>query len=453
MLSEDQGLSRAEKVFCKIINDQMPIAVCQVEQGTSECNGCAAKSRRCMNCKGKKGIASPQRGLCESCLRAEERASKPLLEGEPEQAVVKALDRVRAFGSLGTGLPVATKQWKSKESGEPRALSPFLQKPGILYRVLLEHALVRNKKTIVNEPARVLMHRFHLLRDEAVKAIEILCKEGYVQGEEPWKSILLLKPDESLSVDDGEGSGSEAMPKVRADVRVRPPMPLPKSHLGQAEVLPKMSVSVVKPLTQNPTPLYYYRDLYEHLISRSNPLRGEQLVGGALPMLQIRFKLSATQARQAIEWLEANGHLQQKDQWRTIVLLSTSISSDEGLMANVVARKATHESRAPQLTGKVDVPPTTQTALQQGGVNPTVTTRDMRMPRAIYTELVANLESTLVSLRVKRDSLNSQVAQLEAGLIALKSFQGQIDATTAVADESLAEAIQAVQKLFSALRG
>ncbi len=372
-------------------------------------------------------------------------------------AELKRLSSLRRVHQTVSGQPGESEQSRKTVIRS----SPHLDDPASLYRAIIEHANQQGSDAwIVSAPVPILMRRFHLLRDEAHQALSSLARQGYLEGELPWSSVTLLKQE-----------GIEAAKALIANPRAQHTLELQKKASEKPrEAAPSPVASVVfhpqpkpdherketKPLTipltvaslPSSKPLATYGEIYAHLQARSNEVRGERVVGGALPMLQIRFKLNPAQAKESLEQLEAKGCIQRKDEWRTIRLISPPTEGMDDGPARVASQ-----------TGITRKPPGKQPTVTQRQPTPqgTVerTTKIVAPAPAVganwLSQSIALLEREIAPLRKKRDDLGQRIALLEAGLTLLKKAEADLTAAKDGADASIAEVVQLIRRLLSHL--
>ena len=70
-----------------------------------------------------------------------------------------------------------------------------------------------------------------------------------------------------------------------------------------------------------------YAEIYAHLVERSVRVGDESHVIGSLLVLNLRFKLALEQTQRVMEWLLQHNHVQKKEGWMTIVLLSDRVEA------------------------------------------------------------------------------------------------------------------------------
>lgn len=468
------------KVRCRIIHDDIPTDLCSKEQSAEDCEGCRAPTRRCLGCKKVRGIADAERGLCSICAAdAGQVQRSAIFEGTPAQALTTVLDRVR---SLATGKNIEPRDALQETAGPPEQAktpatrprphggsqqsepkpSPHLDDPPSLFRGLMEHAVLRGgEEGIINAPISILMSRFHLLRQEAVTALKILAQEGYFDGKDPWQTVLLNRTADIKAIKARvETTRAQHSPEPRSKTGAKPwevkPSPdassafcpQPKSNHEREEVQPLTTLLSVASLPSS-KPLATYGEIYAHLKSRSNEVRGERVVGGALPMLQIRFKLNPAQAKESLEQLEAKGCIQRKDEWRTIRLVSPPTEGTNDGPARVLSQTTTGPKppskqpavaapRQPTPQGTVERTTKVVAPIPVGGTN-------------WLSQSIALLEREISPLRKKRDDLGQRIVLLEAGLTILKKAEADLTAAKDGADASLTEVAQLVRRLLSHL--
>ncbi len=343
-----------------------------------------------------------------------------------------------------------------KSGPEPRLElhdSPRLRNVATLSRLLMEHGVERDGVWSVTSPVAILMSRAHLMRAEAHRALASLVADGHLQGSEPWSQVTLLKTEgiedlqEKLKSPGAKPRDATTPYHRRAKTRAETLKPR-ISSAGRRRMTSGSSTSAVD-LAQLPSarPIVTYGEMFAHLLMRAHDVHGEKLVGGALPMLQIRFKLSANQSTAALEWFVASGHVQQKDGWRTIILVSSQVQSMDGPMRPSAPGSARnrHTPARPVMRAAAPNAPTITAGTK---IHASVTLGGT----GTLASVVAELERVLPELRKKRDDLAMHVAQLEMAYNTLKALSGSLAQAQELADTSLAEATRMAQELLSSLR-
>ncbi len=448
------------KVRCRMVNDEIPTYVCEQEQGVPECRGCTSPNRRCTKCGKTRGIVNAADGLCETCTRADGNPATRtvVFEGTPDLAISSVLDRVR---DIADSDPLPMKTPGSAPQQTVVLPSPkFANDPVALYPILMEHGNERDGIWKVSSPIAILMKRFHLLRHEATRVLSALAEKKLLRGETPWNEVILIKTDgiEEIraKIDRPRADSTKGSSRGKPSAGPTAAATVPNLSRDTAQAKP-LGGEVVNGIAELPSmqPIATYGELHTYLVTRSHDVRGERLVGGAVPALQIRFKLSAAQALESLGWLLANGHVQQKDGWRTIVLLSSKVESSEG-----PAKPQPTEGRNPHRGGwsrstTPQRPSPAPTMASSPAPTPisedTMGATSAEFPRTLEAA-IAELEHALPSLRKQRDELAQHVAQLEASCIALKAMHGQLGQTQQMANASLTDAVRAAQSLLSLLR-
>lgn len=457
------SISGDGRVRCQIVHDDIPTDICSKEQNAEDCEGCHAPTRRCTACKKVRGIADAERGLCATCATAAGAISRTTsFDGTPDKAIAKVLDRVRTLAVSQTPDHENTPQAQSHESRESVLKpSPHLDDPLPLFHALMEHAALRGKEGIISAPISILMRRFHLLREEAVEALNLLAKEGYFDGKEPWEKLLLNRMTDIKAIEarlETPRGQQPYEPAAKKPMRQREAKPSPDSR-GATHHKPKADQErkEVRPTTPKPDvitlpsskPLATYGEIYEYLQSRSHEVRDERVIGGALPLLQIRFKLNPSLARESLEWLERHGCVERKDEWRSIRLLSPPTQGADDGPARIPSQATVRPkppSKQPMLTAPHQ--PTPQGMVEQ--------TTKLIAPVPVgsanwLSQSIALLEREVAPLRKKRDDLSQRIALLEAGLALLKKAETDLASAKDGADTSLADVAQLIRQLLSHL--
>jgi hypothetical protein len=314
-------------------------------------------------------------------------------------------------------------QASAKQLESTIATPPVLKDPEALLRILTEHATEHEGVSRIRAPMQILIRRMHLLRHEAESALSALVETKRLQGAAPWEEVILLKMDGVEETRGGKGKPHEQSKAENLQRRRVPAAALEVRPDGAKSDSADVNTSLVARLPSL-RPLATYGQIYAHLLSRSSNVRGERLVGGAIPALQIRFKLNPAQATESLEWLLVHGHVQQKDVWRTLILLSKEVVSDDGPL------RPQQPSASSRPTGKhipsrtsgvthpqkpaTTAPSTRKTVTMAGGVG----SREIE-------EAIAQLDRALPALREKRDEAAQQIAQLETALALLHAAHKQ----------------------------
>lgn len=416
--------SDGNMVCCRMVNGELPASVCKREQGAPECKGCIVSSRRCTACGKTRGIADAERGWCEHCLkqRGELIPRVAAFEGPPDKALEDVLARVRTVGG-------GNFRGRTAAVDDAFPCPPSMKKDLVkFYPVLMEHGEEHDGTWSVSMPVQILVRRMHLLREEAALVLTKLAAKGKLSGAAPWDEVTLIDTDD---IDEIKAKLDNPRAQSQEDKVPR------RKHSGAAQnaslptpatsVTPRIPTKLAAPLSTadlpSMKPLATYAELFAHLISRSSEVRGERLMGGALPALQIRFKLTTDQAKESLEWLQTNGHLLQKDGWRTIALLSTKVESDDG------PRKpqATDEWQRRSPGGiKSSTSRTARSAERiaqseaSGGRAVSVAKAPVELPYS-FADTLNEVENILPSLREQRDTLALQIAKLEGLCLGLRA--------------------------------
>ncbi|MFA6161471.1 MAG: hypothetical protein WC766_04850 [Patescibacteria group bacterium] len=424
-----------------MVNDEIPVQICVEEQTADGCKGCASVTRRCTACEKTRGIADSEQGLCETCSNKAGGVRQRTLtfKGTPDQAISNVLDRVRdvAEAEQLPARPTTSTQQQSAALASPK----FIKDPVALYPILMEHGNLRHGIWKVGSPVTILMRRFHLLRHEATKVLTVLTEKKLIHGAAPWSEVELIKT-EGIEIQQAKITNPRAAPKneqTKRRVVTRQPVasqaPVAATTTQSFEALPSMR------------PVATYSEIYAFLISKSNLVRDERLVGGAVPALQIRFKLNPAQAIESLEWLVTGRYVQQKDAWRTIVLCAERVESSDG--PSRLEQTGKHRPRSGR-----PIPVRTQTSLP--AVQPRVTAvieanlATSALSPSVLETAMQELERKLPALRKQRDELAQQVAQLEALRALLTLMREKPGEPTPV---SQADVLATAQSLLSILKG
>ena len=234
--------------------------------------------------------------------------------------------RHEANPSRGRGMHRrSTKSEEARETASLQELAMFLK----------SKAISVNGESLVPGVVPTLQMQFNLRTPEVITALKKLEAHGFLGQKDEWRTIILLRDDAIEEVEEeqptekeqGEQEKQEQEPPKVTPAPVTPPTPAPSKPVASPSA---KRPTVLSKKRKGPT----YAEMFAFLIQKSAQVEKERRTGGALPQLQIRFKLSATEATRTMEWFVANGHIKQRDGWRTVTLLSKAIPSNESPTTN-----------------------------------------------------------------------------------------------------------------------
>lgn len=334
-------------VRCQMANDQVPATMCETEQGSRFCIGCTAPTRRCSNCHRQNGIADARKGWCEGCLK---QAGQPVSAEKAPAVDVQlgsVLERLQKVHTANVGS--SPTQVKSNSGKGEIKLSSAVNDLASLHRLLMENATQQDEGWEVKMPYRVLLTRARLLPEEVDQALNQLSKKAYVKGVAPWHVCLLLKTDgieeikaalesprsAQFAPEKTVGKARRGRPPKAKDDR---PAPLPAPS-APSKAMPLPSIAKEKTLTAPPpaakTPMVMplattnsgptYTDLFQNLVERAQATAEGKAVHGVVPMVQFRWRIGAAETIAILEKLVSDGHIEQRDGWRSVMLLKDSI--------------------------------------------------------------------------------------------------------------------------------
>lgn len=453
-----------QTVPCRLIGGDIPVDLCAREQQSDACHGCSSPTRRCLGCGKTRGIADAKAGFCPHCLAKQEGRSQPETEELTDVSLETVLDRVQSIANSRSD--VQSKSVTSAKQLVSMQSSPLVETPELLYELLLEHATEKDDIWVMQAPLVVLQRRKHLLPNECRQILEGLRKKRFIQGSEPWMTITLIKTEKIVEVKERlEQSQTRADPNAKKQRGRRSSYVPPLAQVQQSArktaaaqsvqqrrvAMPSEASIPTIPVEVTPSVRYIqngptYKSLYERLMGKSHMVGTERLIGGALAMLQIHFKLSVAETRSALEWFVEQGHVAQKDGWRTVVLKSESVESSDSprpptqqVMRLVSSSAASRESKKPVLPSNIRRILTPKTAVEESR-------KESDFP---LDEMITQLEHDLPLLREHRDAMVQRVSALELALLSMQALKqgGSAD----IKRESLIEATRVASNLLSAL--
>lgn len=409
----------SDTVWCRMVNDKLPLQMCDEEQNSKACRGCTAASRRCMACGVARGITDAENGWCEQCAAKGGSVERGLaFEETTDRAITRALDRVRLIAAPKTTAGKEPSLSLQTTVDQPRrrmeiGASPAAQNPTGVFPLLMEHGEERDGTWSVQAPLTILVRRGHLLPDEAATVLAKLVELEYVTGAAPWDRITLVKTDGIAKIMD-RLHGPRTQNKDQSDHAKRL-FGRTASHraVRSDQIAPSDALLAGLPSAR---PVATYGEIYADLLKRSYDIKGERVIGGARPSLQIRFKLSQEQALETLKWFEANGHVRQKDEWRTIVLVSDAVESTEGPARN--AKQGGKLVMAPRPSAP---PASTSTPPVRKSENPV--SRPTVVSGGSSGATIARVEQALAEQRRQRQAIDANITKLEAMAAELKRVE------------------------------
>lgn len=339
-------------VRCRMVDADIDVALCDAEQRPRDCRGCTAMTRRCAQCKNARGIADPEAGLCPRC--ADLRRADVADSGQDGPAELEdVLGRLRDITEAPEGEPAIKTGRAGSDNADPLP-SPLLKNPQALFPTLMEHGEERDGRWLVRAPAAILMGRFHLLRPEAVAALEALREKGHLEGTNPWNEAILRTTEniEELQLSITKQWRNVDAPAIRDRItrniggdkaavqsrsgshRKQPPggTATPRPALAPAAPSPTKSrsarVEMDAILETKATRLL--EEAHAHLWQQSRGVGATRHVSAAIPLLQLRFKGSDRQTVEILEALERKKLVERVDGWRSLhVFPAPTVPADQ----------------------------------------------------------------------------------------------------------------------------
>ncbi len=178
-------------------------------------------------------------------------------------------------------------------------------------------------------------------------------------------------------------------------------------------------------------------------------LGNERVVRSGVPLVQMRLRIGPADAIASFERLVALGHIQCKDEWRVIALLSGSSINDASPAFTpppVVVR--------PRLSvGSVRAgEPRRHLQVVHPKVGQTTPPNPPTPVHASLDDVIAEVEQRLAHLAGVRDALLRGMAQLEVLVATLQSLREQLAKTEDISEHALRETSAAVAQIMERLR-
>ena len=392
-------------VRCQLAADTIPVSLCFEEQGSNACRGCTAASRRCAVCGQANGIADPKAGVCETCQKVDERKARKSQKEEPvvsgrRENLDDALTLVReGLAEIGqndlTSLEMLSGAVRTHpKQSKPLVMSTKVHQIDALFALLCEHIVVRGGVNIISSPIATLMDRVRLLPQEAKIVLDKLVERGMITPQDDqYDCIQVLVddlPETQQEVEEGQHSVKRSAPKLRD-------RPVLRSSTKPQEAMRIPTIG----------------EVYAELLGRYREVAGERVVGGAIPFLQLKFKLSPQLSERVLERLREERLIDQRDGWRTVSLLADTIEDTrpavgELVLSRLKERAARAKIRLRSGTSIGHILKTTIASLQE-------TVQQLREVRERVQAQLEPLEHVLEELRVVRRELeDSEVSAKQA---------------------------------------
>lgn len=400
-------------VHCQLAESEIPKSVCLEEQGDEGCRGCRASTRKCVKCGSSKGIADPKVGLCATCHGRALRSVTDLKIGLPGGSVADALeDLTNTIDLVGTdgdveGLEAQNAKMLAEDNDPANVLArpKILQQGDTLLAILGEHIQEKNGERIVSAPIVVLRTRARLIAYEAEEALQKMISRGYVERvDRTWNTIRILATD---------------IPELPGSFRASSG----GSHAGKAGT-PRPRILTVGSIIDVESTLPTVAEIYSELHRRHMVIDGEKIIRGAVPHLQLAFKVGSGMVQQFLERLQEEKRIAQKDGWRSIVLLSEEFEDERPALGD----RQLSALRKSIARAKI--------RLKKG----------MGAAQAIG-ETVDAIEESLVGLRQAGGIIAEQITSLEAVLADLRKAKRQVDEADAIAEQVLPLATMLAENL------
>ncbi|MFH1430204.1 MAG: hypothetical protein ABIG71_01610 [Candidatus Uhrbacteria bacterium] len=444
-------MGQTQDVYCHIAEEVITPTMCADEQDDTMCVGCAAATRRCTACGKTTEITDTHEGLCALCVTVLGRVLKR--RQAPPPSMDAALDEI-----LGTLRALSTRSVDDGATHTPSAAPPppaVLRQPRALLSILAEHAQKRGDTTIVQSPIMVLRSRAKLTIDEASQVLQKLEE----LGELTWsiEAAQLLREEPRAASDEMQAQIAPAARKRHSISATQEKAKRPERSERQKRSAPPTSPPTSQ--TRSGTAqMKTYADVYSMLSERAGSSNDERIVRGAVPMLQLALRIGPRDIVQILEELKQLGHIEQRDGWRTIVLLAEHVDDDRhAIMAPLTAqhaptasRRATKQLELRVLPGNGEQP---KRARPQPIRRVPSTTQDEELPTLPMVDAaIDELGQRLPELRALRDDIAQRVATLEASLAALRSTRDQFEEVDAQTKRALHEAEGVAEQLLATLR-
>lgn len=368
------------------------------------------------------------------------------VSGEDLEKIVAVVDELRKIVSA----PPVEKTAATGQAQLPASVS--LEH---LFGLLCEHVLLTpTGMRVVKAPLTTLQARGHLIYDEALSALEQLQARGLIVGDSHWTLAEVIPevaipefrryssrgPNSRGGSVDGDGEG------IQAESMVGQPATLPRErawvtrrtrhvHPQQAE-----RSTTVRRRAGNALCRLTYRQVSAALAARASVVSGEQVIRGAVPLLEMSFKINASDATRVLEKLKEQGYITQKDGWRVILLGQNRADRDAPVLAANESAPAVEPARPVQLT------------MVPGGA-PVLTGLEMSASKHAILDTAINwIERQLPQLRQALGEAHSRLGKLEQALVILKQARDGHEQTAVAVNQAIAEMEAAMQEFFVLLR-
>lgn len=288
-------------VYCQMAGAAIPGQLCDREQGDTECRGCKAPTRRCAHCKQARGIAEPREGVCASCVAKNGNGE----EGQPHVSNTRRLEeQVLSLRKFARG--IATGHAIPEESYG--LVTRTIDDADNLFALLCQHSVtLPSGMRVIKAPNTVLRIRAGLSGEESQRLLEQLVTENRIAFDGAVDVISV--------VSDGPVPVLEEPRKLWRPYRGLPmpvvprPASVPRERPTRGVVLPWRERHVES------------RAVYEELLRQSRRIGAEIVVSGVVPVVQLKFKIGEEQTLKLLFELGREGHIVQRDGWRSIVVV------------------------------------------------------------------------------------------------------------------------------------
>lgn len=313
--------------YCQMAMTMIPAPVCESEQGKPECSGCKAPTRRCTRCGCVRNLTDIMTGLCAECAGSNTSQPRETISADEKiEGTLEVLQRVVESSSQTT-----LQEGEMMESHRGRtpqttlAPSRLLEDVDALFLAFIEHREeAASGGWQIRNPRDVMRVRFFLTPDEITTALTSLRERKLIEGNEPWTAVKLLG-----EFDRPNHEAYSARKNIRSGARTQ--IAGPHRPRRDSSAMPEMmeSVPVVRPLVSPPAARQNLPDaarVFDFLVERSTLIAGERVMRGAVPLLQMRFRVSPVAIVAVLERLVQEGRLVQRDEWRTLVIPAAGTS-------------------------------------------------------------------------------------------------------------------------------
>ena len=211
-----------------------------------------------------------------------------------------------------------------------------------------------------------------------------------------------------------------------------------------------------RPASPKRRPVPTFAEAYDALLRKSVVADGARILRGVVPILQLELHIGGPDALRILDRLQHDGHIAQRDGWRVITLIASSVHCTDPITVTPapashphVPHPATPHQEERPVGPHTDMMPTPPTA---PAPSPPVVIAPAPPSAETIATAIATLEAQLPRLRVLRDQVNTRVATLEAYLAALRAAHDQYAAADHTMRTLLAESATATDELLRILR-